>query len=334
MVTLKEIAKLANVDSSTVSRALNDTAYVHPETKQRVIEAATQLSYKPNLIKKAMLQGKRKTIGVVVPGVQLSIFGDLVEVIEKEATKHQYEILIGITKDNPSSEKECLNRLRNGFVDGLVIASTGKNNRLIREIQTSNNIPVIQIIREHDNHISSIVGNYYESAYFAVDFLISKGCKHIGFINGTRKQAPYKERHLGYIDAMKKNGLLVNVNYIFKTSNDDFKDGYIHVDKLLEKDPSLEAILVANDSQGVGVLRRLKEKNILVPNQIKVMSLTGNLIGGLLETGLTAMELSAEKVGKKATNVIIELIEKQHEKFSNPQKIVFDSYLVERESTK
>ena len=78
MATLKDVAKLANVDVSTVSRALNNTSYVHPDTKKKIFKAVEQLSYRPNLLAKGLKQGKRRTLGVVVPSVNLSIFGEIV----------------------------------------------------------------------------------------------------------------------------------------------------------------------------------------------------------------------------------------------------------------
>ena len=82
MATLKDVAKLANVDVSTVSRALNNTSYVHPDTKKKIFKAVEQLSYRPNLLAKGLKQGKRRTLGVVVPSVNLSIFGEIRQAIE------------------------------------------------------------------------------------------------------------------------------------------------------------------------------------------------------------------------------------------------------------
>ena len=114
MATLKDVAKLANVDVSTVSRALNNTSYVHPDTKKKIFKAVEQLSYRPNLLAKGLKQGKRRTLGVVVPSVNLSLFGEIVQGIEMQAGNRGYSLMICMTKDDPDIEAECLNRLRNG----------------------------------------------------------------------------------------------------------------------------------------------------------------------------------------------------------------------------
>ncbi|MGN0371240.1 MAG: LacI family DNA-binding transcriptional regulator, partial [Enterocloster sp.] len=142
MSTLKDVAKLANVDVSTVSRALNNTSYVHPDTKARILAAVKELSYHPNVLAQGLKQGKRHTIGVVVPRLYLTVFAEILQGIEEAARYLGYSTLICNTEDDPATERECLNRLRNGFVDGIIIAGTGKCGRLLRDIRTSG-LPVI-----------------------------------------------------------------------------------------------------------------------------------------------------------------------------------------------
>lgn len=134
MATLKDVARLACVDVSTVSRALNNTSYVHPDTKARIFAAVKELSYQPNVLAQGLRQGKRHTIGVVVPRLHLTLFADITQSIESESRKLGYATLICHTEDDPVIEKECLNRLRNGFVDGIIIAGTGRNCHLLRDI--------------------------------------------------------------------------------------------------------------------------------------------------------------------------------------------------------
>ena len=115
MATLKDVARLACVDVSTVSRALNNTSYVHPDTKARIYAAAKELGYHPNVMAQALRQGRRHVIGVVVPRLHLAIFSEILQGIEREAGQLGYSTLICFTEDDPKAEKDCLNRLRGGF---------------------------------------------------------------------------------------------------------------------------------------------------------------------------------------------------------------------------
>lgn len=332
MATLKDVAKLANVDVSTVSRALNNTSYVHPETKKKIFMAVKQLSYTPNLLAKGLRQGKRHSIGVVVPSINLSVFGEVVQGVETQARKLGYSILICNTKDNPDVEVECLNRLRNGLVDGILIAATGQNSRLLRDIRVDG-ISVMQMVRKQDKIFSSVVTDFYSCAYEAVKYLYQKGCRYIGFINGSLEIIPYKERYKGYKKAMRECGCQ---EYLAKSSlpkGNYFKDGYEGVSQLLEQNPNIDGIMTAVDVQGIGVIRALKERGIKLSEQVKIISLTGHSIGGLMETSLTSIEVPSYEMGEQSARMIIKEIEMGMDMSRELQHIVLKASLVERETT-
>lgn len=332
MATLKDVARLACVDVSTVSRALNNTSYVHPDTKARIYAAAKELSYHPNVIAQALRHGKRHTIGVVVPRLFMAIFSEIVQGFEREARKLGYETLISVTEDDPKIEKECLNRLRNGFVDGIVIASTGRNGRLIQDIRSSG-VPILQMIRCQDKKISSIVADYESCGYNAVKFLYGKGCRHIGLVAGSLHLSPYRGRYDGYCKAIERFGL----ESIFSESDcpvNSFEYGYTCTAQLLEENSQLDAIIAAVDIQGLGVIRALTERNIAVPEQVKVLSLTGHAVGSMLPSSMTSLEMPAHQMGEKAAQMIISDIDALSEdKDPSAIHISFPYTLVEREST-
>lgn len=330
MATLKDVAKLANCDVSTVSRALNNTSYVHPDTKARILAAVKELSYKPNVLAQGLRQGKRHTIGVVVPRLSMTIFAEILQGIEEQARYLGYSILICNTEDDPETERECLNRLRNGFVDGIIIAGTGKCGRLLRDIQVSG-IAVIQIIRKQEKNISSVVADYEAGAYEAVQYLADKGCREIGFINGPMSLATYHDRYQGYRKAIHEKGLKEICSESMIPTN-TFEYGFQCAEELLDSNFALDAMIVAIDIQGIGAIRALKERGLLIPDDMKLVSLTGHSIGGMLETTMTSMEIPAHEMGRKAAGMVVEAVETK----GRPQDIshlVFDPVLIERESS-
>ena len=206
MATLKDVAKRACVDVSTVSRALNNSGYVHPDTKARIYAAVKELSYRPNVLAQGLRQGKRHTIGVVVPRLNLTCFSDIVQAVERHARERGYATLVCSTEDDPKIEREALGRLRNGFVDGILIAGTSGDSRLLRDLHSSG-LPVIQVVRRQEPRLSSVVADFEACGYEAVKYLVRRGCRHIGLINGDGGLAPYRERYLGYCRALKEFGL-------------------------------------------------------------------------------------------------------------------------------
>lgn len=331
MATLKDVARLACVDVSTVSRALNNTSYVHPDTKARIFAAVKELSYQPNVLAQGLRQGKRHTIGVVVPRLNLTIFSDIAMSIETEALKHGYSILLCHTEDDSVIEKDCLNRLRNGFVDGIIVAGTGRSGRLLRDIHSSG-MPVIQIVRKQESSISSVVADYDACGYKTVKYLVSKGCREIGLINGSTKLAPYQERYNGYHRAMEEEGLVETLAILSEPTN-SFEYGYQCTEELLAQNPELDAIIASVDIQGIAAMRALKEHHIKVPDQIRLVSLTGYSIGSMLETAMTSLEIPGKEMGQRATQMLINEIEAPADGKPSIQHLVFPASLAEREST-
>ena len=330
MATLKDVAKLADVDVSTVSRALNNTSYVHPETKARILAAVKELSYTPNVLAQGLRQGKRHTIGVLVPRLHLTVFAATTQGIEEEARKRGYATLICNTEDDVKIERESLNRLRNGFVDGIIITGTGKNSRIVRDIKTSG-LAVTQIMRKQIDHVSSVTLDYEACGYEAVKYLADKGCREIGLINGSMNLAPYKGRYDGYQRALKELGLSETCA-VSEASVHSLEYGYQCAMELIAQNPKLDAIMAATDIQGIGAMRALKESQIRIPDEIKLISLTGDIISSMLETSMTSLEMPAYEMGVKAADMVIEEIEAPADRKPTPQHLVFSSKLVERES--
>lgn len=330
MATLKDVAALAHVDVSTVSRALNNNSNVHPETKARILAAVKELSYKPNVLARGLRQGKLYTIAVVVPKITYSIFSQVACGIEKAARDNGYAIIMVNTGNDGTIEKQSLNKLRNSFVDGLIIGATGNNSRLIRDINTE--IPIVQVVRKFDPLLSCVDVDYTDIGYKAVWNLYGKGCKKIALINSSLALTPYEDRYKGYKKAIAELGLEEIV--ISKDSLlQGLTYGYECTLKLLDEYDDIDAIMMASDSQAMGGLRALKESGISVPNQIKLLSMTGIQIGSMLETSLTSFELPGEEIGEEAALMLIRAIEASKNEKPPIRHLTLSAHLEEREST-
>ena len=330
MATLKDVAALAHVDVSTVSRTLNNSSYVHPDTRARVMAAVEELSYRPNVLARGLRRGKLNMIAVVIPKLSFSIFAEVVSGIEEEARKNGFSIMIINTGNDKTVEKESLIRLRDGFVDGMIIASTGANKRIIRDI--SMQMPVIQVIRETDPHISSVVVDYVDIGYRAVKHLAEKGCKKIGLINGSAEISPYADRYKGYKKAIEEP-CLEEITAEPNSKVRGIRYGYDGTNELLDGNMHLDAILAATDAQGIAALRALKENGLRVPDDIRVLSMTGHRVGDMLETSLTSMELPGLEIGAQAADMAIHAINADKKQVTALQHLSFKAVLAERETT-
>ena len=192
---------------------------------------------------------------------------------------------------------------------------------------------VVQIVRMQDRKFSSVEADYFSCGYEAARYLAKKGCTKIAFINGSTEYTPYAERYRGYHKAMKELGLK---EYQIKSGiprGNYFKDGYQGVERIMEDMNDVDGIMVAADMQGIGVLRALKEAGKSVPDEVRVISLTGHSIGGMLETSMTSMEMPGREMGQRAADLILEDIEASKEDKPSVQHMVFGTKLMERETT-
>ena len=330
MATLKDVAKLANVDVSTVSRALNNTSYVHPETKKKIFDAVKELSYHPNILAKGLRQGKKHTIAIVVPRISYAVYADMIPAVTQQAEKENYQCIICITDDALEKEQEILSRLRSGLVDGIIITSCGGNNRMLRDI-SAEGISVLQAIRKQDENLSSIIPDYYSNAYEAVRFLYAKGCRNMGLIIGNLAIHPYLERYNGYMKAVRE----LDLEPMFVKEDGEpssFEYGLVCTKKLFEQHSNIDAVLASLDIQGLGAQRQLKLMGKRVPQDVKLISLTGIQLGEYLETSMTSMEIPAREIGQEAVNLLIRDIEAK-DSHKSVKKLIYQSTLVERETT-
>lgn len=331
MATLKDVARLACVDVSTVSRALNNTSYVHPDTKERIYAAAKELGYRPNVIARALRQGHSRLIGVVLPRLHLTIFSEILQGIEIEAQKNGYMAAVCVTEDDHKLEKDRLNRLRDSGADGIIIAATGRNNRLLKDIRASG-IPVVQLVRRQEPELSSVIADYQACGCDAVKYLYGKGCRSIGLIAGAQHLEPYRGRYEGYKKAIAELGL-EEITGVSEREVNSFGYGYESANMLLDENPELDAIIAAVDVQGLGAIRAATERGLKIPDQIRIMSLTGHRVGRMLETTMTSMEMPAFDMGAASARLIIDFLSADPKFKPAERHIGFSTSLVERETT-
>lgn len=309
MVTLKDIAKLAHVNESTVSQALNGSVYVHPDTKKKVFEAAKKLSYDPDLLRKAIQQGKTKTIGIIIPNLQYNIFMDFVQKAEINANAVNYKIIIAISNDDSQQERKLLMRMRNGLVDGIVITSTGGNNHLLEDIQAGG-MPVMQIFRNVDSKIDSVSVNYKQSVEIAVDNLLESGATNLALINGSITDQPYQDKLAAFEKVMNKQSKEIIAESLNEYPKSFEQAGYDLTAKILKRYPKVNGLLVANDTEALGAMHFLKEQKLDVPNQVKVISLAGCSVSSLYQTQVSNTAFPIESISMRALSLLISRIEK------------------------
>lgn len=330
MSTIRDVAKLANVDVSTVSRALNNKDNVHPDTKRRVLEAVEQLSYKPNMLARGLKEGRSRTIALLMPDFGTSVFTSVASGVEYAARNHDYTVVVCNTEGNPRIEASYIDKLKKRFVDGFVCTTTTYHSHHIQSLKEEG-IPVVLAVRMIGHSVDAVVLDYFKAAYDATTFLLEKGCRNICLINGSLDSIPFTDRYRGHLKALADHGILWDERNIANMDQSTFVNGFDAMTRLLSLHLQIDGVLASTDALAIGAVRALRKHGLRIPEDVKLIDCTGNPITAMLETPLTVMEMPGFKIGAQAVNRLIELIEGTGD--LTPVITRFEAELIEREST-
>lgn len=332
-VTLKDIAQKLNISSAAVSKAMNDDSRISEKTKKEVRRVAEELNYQPNHLASALRKGKSNLVGVIVPRTNSNFFSSVIETMEAVLNKAGYSIII--TQSNESFSKECqsIDTLLFTQVDGIIASMANETVDLsYYEKIKSKGIPLILFDRgENDLNVDYIGINDYDSSHMIVEHLVNKGCKRIAHIGGFRRTRIFNNRIRGYMDAVAKYGLPVDDALLVESSL-TLEDGRQQMEKLLNLEKIPDAVYVAGDYAALGALQVLTEKNINVPDDIKLVGFGNEPFTSLVTPSITSVDQHSKKIGELAAKTFLERTEQKQLKQSLNKQIL-KAQLIVRESS-
>jgi DNA-binding LacI/PurR family transcriptional regulator len=307
--TIKEIAKQLNVSVSTVSRALHDHPGIGMRTKMRVQELARELDYEPNQTAIFFKQRKTFTIGVVIPNLKEEFFSEAVNGIEDVATGHKYSVLISQSKDDVERERRIITTMKNNRVDGI-IASLGANTTSYEHFTALKKygIPLVFFDRVPTTPgFNKVYSNMNSGTREAIEFLIEKGHRRIGVLNGPEKMQSSKERTETYKQVLVKKRLKIDLGLVVYT--DLTRDGTCAAMKqLLSQRPQPTAILVINDYIALDAMQYARSQKLKINKDICFVSYANLPITSYLENPpMASVEQYPYQQGAKAAEILLHI---------------------------
>ncbi|MGM0903925.1 MAG: LacI family DNA-binding transcriptional regulator [Bacillota bacterium] len=294
MANIKDIAKLAGVSVTTVSRVLNKHPYVSKEKKEAVLRAMEEYNYQRNINAVHLSKGKTFLIGVVVPFTNHPYFGLLVEGIAKEAVKNNYKLVLFQTNYEEDREIEALEMLQHKQIDALIICSRSCGWDVIEEYVEYG--PIIFCEDSRGRNVSSTFIDHYKCFSNALEYLYNKGHQKIGYCVGRKSGTNSKQREKAYRDFLNKANLSFDPDYIFFECL-KFEDGVKVVQKLTRMDNPPTALLVTSDIVAAGIITYCKEKEILIPNDLAIVGFDNQPIAKIMH--ITTLEIPLVEIGEK-----------------------------------
>lgn len=310
--TIKEIARSLHISISTVSRALNDHPSIGITTKMRVKQKALEFHYEPNQAAIHFQQGRSKTLGVILPELSESFFSCAISAIEDTAYQSGYTVLFAQSHDDPEKEKKLVEKMKNQRVDGLLV-SVSKNTAGFEHFQMldKQNIPVVFFDRVPDlKNIHYVNCNIETGTFDAVTFLLKKGHRSIGLINGPSSLKATLERREGYIKGMVKSRLKFDPSLLI--NSDLTEQGTVEaLDRLLSNKRKPTAIVTFNDYVALYAIGHARSLNIRINKDIDFVSYANlPVINNMDNIPMASVEQFPYLQGQKATDILLDLIHK------------------------
>lgn len=334
-VTLRDVAKYANVSISTVSRVIRDFDYVDENTKEKVQKAIKELNYEPNTDARRLKYGRTYMIGFILPDISNPFFSNALKAAYnyiQSSEYSNYELLFYDTDGKPEREKKALDFFVARQMEGIIIASSASNLIIehVRQILQNKKIAIVAVDNQiGDLDIDLVTSDNYQGSYRLTNHLLDLGHKSIGLITGPMNESSSIERLDGYKAALKDRGILLDENIII--AGQWTKDSGISATRqLLKNKPDLTAIFGFNNSMSMGALIVLKNQGIKVPDDIALVSFDDVEYGDLMNPALTSTSTSWYELGRVSTDLLMDRI--THGKATLRQLIKLPNEIIIRES--
>lgn len=330
-VTIHDIARELGIDSSTVSRALNNSDRVTKKTKTKILAKAKELGYQQNILAANFRKSVTNTIGVIVPRISRHFFSSVIQGIEETAYDLGYSVIICQSLEQFEREQKIVSNLISNRVDGVLlsISMDTKAYNHIHDLK-NNGIPFVFF----DRHINSIASNKvliddFKGAFDATQHLIDTGCKKIVHFSGPQNLEIYKNRFNGYKYALEKNNITFDDCIVFSSRLME-NDGNEITQKLLEYNINFDGIFSANDVAAIGAINCLNSNHIKIPDEVAIVGFSNEPISRIISPSLTTVNQPGLTMGKIATNLLSDTIK---DKSASTKTIVLETNLILRDSS-
>lgn len=331
MATMKDLAKLAGVSTSTVSHVINKTRFVSDEIAERVNKAAEELNYAPSALARSLKMNRTKTLGMLVTTSTNPFFGEVVKGVERNCYQQGYNLILCNTEGDHERMKASINTLLQKRVDGIILMCSTLIGERIDEFDRYPDIPVV-VMDWGPMLFSSdkIQDNSLTGGYLATKHLIEHGHTQIGCITGPLNHHQAQMRYEGYKRALRECELEINPDWVIE-SDFECQGGYDSFNKLFEKNTLPTALFVSNDMMAMGVINAANEHNLNIPQDLSLVGYDDVYIAKFMSPALTTIHQPKYRLGEAAVKTLLKKIEKTS---TQPEVIQLEPLLVSRKSVK
>ncbi|KAA6438538.1 substrate-binding domain-containing protein [Dyadobacter flavalbus] len=321
--TIIDIARSIGVSNSTVSRALHGHADISPETRQAVLNMASQMDYQPNQLAYNLVKSRTNTIGMIVPEFHNPFFPNVIIGAHHVLTEAGYNLTIMQSNESYPVEVSNTKAMLANRIDGLLISMTQETNNFDHlKVFEKRGIPLILFNRVCDHvEVPKVVVNDFDASFSAVEHLILNGYERIAHLGGPLTLLVSRERLRGYRAAMEKHGKSIEENMIIQGMFSQQK-ARIYGKYLLELENRPDAIFAVNDSAAIEIMLLAMEKGIRIPEELGVVGFSDNPESAYIGPGLTTVRQPTLEMGATTAEWILQMVDSETEIAMPTQKIL------------
>lgn len=333
-ITVNDVAKIADVSTSTVSRVISDSPRISQATKDKVLKIMDEIGYYPNANARSLAMNKTGTIGVIMPTTSEELFlnpffPEALRGIVKGASNTGYDLLLSTNTEKNEEVKIVKNFIRGSKVDGLILMSSKVEDQCIEYLKSIDfPFSLIGSPYKYADEINHVDNDNYMAAYELTNYLIHIGKKRIAMIAGDKSLMVTKKRVEGYKKALEENDLYFEESMMFKGSFDE-ETGYKYGKEIAEMENRPDALIVTDDLVAFGAVKLFESINVAIPEEIAVASFNNSIFSRYSNIPLTSVDINAAELGEQAMNILNETMN-----FSvKGKKIIIPYTIYKRKST-
>lgn len=329
-VTIKDVAKLAGVSISTVSRVINNSKPVSPEVRRRVLDAIDELEYKPNQVARSLVTRKSNLIGIILTDIGNSYMAQMIRGIEEVGRMYNYDIILSSSYGDENREMKLAELLRSKQVEGIILISETANKNVINTIREFK-IPSVYLNKYYSNEsFPSVSIDNFEAAYRMTNYLQKLGHEKIIYITANEKEEKSieKQKIRGYKKSIAENG---QEEFFLSVEGFRMEDGYSIGDTVLElvKEDGVTGVFCSQDEIAIGLINYCYDNNIKVPEDISICGYGDTKIASIYRPKLTTVKEPYYDIGAVAIRKIIKEIDGEKTEDKNTYLPI---HIMERES--
>lgn len=328
MVTIYDIAKAAGVGKSTVANALTGKGTISEATRQRILQLAREMGYRPSLVARNLSQHKTLTIALILPNLANPFYPEIVEAVENNVREHEYQTLICNTHYDFALGRHQMERLMSRWVDGYIIMGLSMDsNDISRYVKQG--LPIVLCDWQENESppgIAQVSVDFYRAGQLAAEHLLELGHRRIAVI----VDAPQQILRLGGFQSITQAAGIALPQEMIELGNSTLESGYASAKKLLARPVLPTAIFATNDWMAVGAMETVLEKGLRVPQDISIVGLDDIVISAHLRPPLTTIAVPKTRLAKEATELLLGQIDGNEDMLVSR---LVEPHLVVRQST-